>query len=139
MKTKSTLSILVSLAVTTIILVGCSDYDNGFTEKQIQFHSDFNHEFGSFDKTQDWNLAERANVTVTTSELKDINVYTEKEGSFVQVGAFKNVMGTRKLEFDVIEQTKKLVVSDGDVALRVGDTYTRREPKRMGNALRDSC
>ena len=124
MKTKSTLSILVSLAVTTIILVGCSDYDNGFTEKQIQFHSDFNHEFGSFDKTQDWNLAERANVTVTTSERKDINVYTEKEGSFVQVGAFKNVMGTRKLEFDVIEQTKKLVVSDGDVALRavVGGT-----------------
>ena len=107
-----------------MILAGCSDFDNGFTEKQIQFHSDFNHEFGSFDKTQDWNLAERANVTVTTSELKDINVYTEKDGTYVQVGAFKNVSGTRKLEFDVIEQTKKLVVSDGDVALRavVGGT-----------------
>ena len=112
------------LAVAAMILAGCSDYDNGFTEKQIQFHSDFNHEFGSFDKTQDWNLAERANVTVTTSEMKDINVYTEKDGTYVQVGAFKNVMGTRKLEFDVIEQTKKLVVSDGDVALRavVGGT-----------------
>lgn len=124
MKTQRNLSFMMPLAVAAMILAGCSDYDNGFTEKQIQFHSDFNHEFGSFDKTQDWNLAERANVTVTTSEMKDINVYTEKEGSFVQVGAFKNVSGTRKLEFDVIEQTKKLVVSDGDVALRavVGGT-----------------
>ena len=124
MKTQRNLSFMVPLAVAAMILAGCSDYDNGFTEKQIQFHSDFNHEFGSFDKTQDWNLAERANVTVTTSEMKDINVYTEKEGSFVQVGAFKNVSGTRKLEFDVIEDMNNLVVSDGDVALRavVGGT-----------------
>lgn len=118
MKTKSTLSILMSLAVTTIILVGCSDYDNGFTEKELQFNGDFTREFGSFDSTQDWNLAERANVTVTTSERKDINVYTEKEGAFVLVGAFKNVSGTQKLEFDVIEDMQNLVVSDGDVALR---------------------
>ena len=116
MKTQRNLSFMMPLAVAAMILAGCSDYDNGFTEKQIQFHSDFNHEFGSFDKTQDWNLAERANVTVTTSEMKDINVYTEKEGSFVQVGAFKNVSGTRKLEFDVIEDMNNLVVSDGDVA-----------------------
>ena len=124
MKTQRNLSFMMPLAVAAMILAGCSDYDNGFTEKQIQFHSDFNHEFGSFDKTQDWNLAERANVTVTTSEMKDINVYTEKEGSFVQVGAFKNVSGTRKLEFDVIEDMNNLVVSDGDVALRavVGGT-----------------
>lgn len=124
MKTKSTLSILMSLAVTTIILVGCSDYDNGFTEKELQFNGDFTREFGSFDSTQDWNLAERANVTVTTSERKDINVYTEKEGAFVLVGAFKNVSGTQKLEFDVIEDMQNLVVSDGDVALRavVGGT-----------------
>lgn len=124
MKTQKNLSFMVPLAVAAMILAGCSDYDNGFTEKQIQFHSDFNKEFGSFDKSQDWNLAERSNVTVTTSEMKDINVYTEKEGQYVQVAAFKNVSGTRKLEFDVIEQTKKLVVSDGDVALRavVGGT-----------------
>ena len=118
MKTKSTLSILVSLAVTTIILVGCSDYDNGFTAKELQFNGDFTREFGSFDPTQDWNLAERANVTVTTSERKDVNVYTEKDGVYVQVGAFKNVSGTKKLEFDVIEDMQNLVVSDGDVALR---------------------
>ena len=124
MKTLRSFSFIVPLAVATFALVGCSDFDNGYTEKEMKFNADFNHEFGSFDETQDWNLAERARVTVTTSELKDINVYTEKDGIYVQVGAFKNVSGTRKLEFDVIEQTKKLVVSDGDVALRavVGGT-----------------
>ena len=124
MKTQKSLSILMPLAVAAMVLVGCSDYDNGYTEKEMKFNADFSRQFGSFDETQDWNLAERANVTVNTSELKDINVYTEKEGIFVQVGAFKNVSGTRKLEFDVIEDMNNLVVSDGDVALRasVGGT-----------------
>ena len=124
MKNQKTLTILVSLVVAALILVGCSDYDNGFTEKEIQFNVDFTREFGSFDPEQDWNLAERANVTVITSERKTVNVYTEKEGIYVQVGTFKNVMGTKKLEFDVIEDMQNLVVSDGDVALRavVGGT-----------------
>lgn len=118
MKTQKTLSFMMPLAVAAMVLVGCSDYDNGYTEKEMKFNADFSRQFGSFDETQDWNLAERAAVTVTTSELKDINVYTEKEGSFVQVGAFKNVAGTKKLEFEVIEDMTNLVVSDGDVALR---------------------
>ncbi len=118
MKTQKTLSLLLPLAVASMAFVACSDYDNGYSEKEIKFNADFTKEFGSFDETQDWNLAERAAVTVTTSDLKDINVYTEKEGSFVQVGAFKNVVGTKKLEFDILEDMPNLVVSDGDVALR---------------------
>lgn len=124
MKNQTRLTILVSLVVTALTLVGCSDYDNGFTEKVIKFQSDFTEQFGSFDAQQDWNLAERASVTVITTEVKDVNVYTEKDGIYVQVGAFRNVSGTRKLEFDVIEKVKDLVVSDGEVALRayVGGT-----------------
>lgn len=124
MKKQKTLSFVVLLAVAAMILVGCNDFDNGFSEKELKFNVDFNQEFGSFDKTQDWNLAERAQVTVITSELKDISVYTEKAGSFVQVGSFKDVTGTKKLEFDVVEEMNNLVVSDGDVALRavVGGT-----------------
>ena len=118
MKNQKTLTILVSLVVAAITFVGCSDYDNGFTEKELQFNVDFTREFGSFDPEQDWNLAERANVTVVTSERKTVNVYTEKEGIYVQVGEFKNVSGTKKLEFDIIEDMQNLVVSDGDVALR---------------------
>ena len=118
MKNQKTLTILVPLVVAALTLVGCSDYDNGFTEKELQFNVDFTREFGSFDPEQDWNLAERANVTVVTSERKTVNVYTEKEGIYVQVGEFKNVSGTKKLEFDIIEDMQNLVVSDGDVALR---------------------
>lgn len=124
MKNQKNLSFMVPLTVATMILAGCSDFDNGFTEKEMKFNADFTKEFGSYDETQDWNLAERANVTVITSELKDVSVYTEKDGQYVQVGAFKNVSGTKRLEFDVIEDIKNLVVSDGDVALRavVGGT-----------------
>lgn len=118
MKNQRNLSIILPLVVAIFTLVGCSDYDNGFTAKELHFTADFTREFGSFDPTQDWNLAERAYVTVTTSERKDVNVYTEKDGIYVQVGAFKNVSGTKKLEFDVIEDMQNLVVSDGDVALR---------------------
>ena len=98
MKIQKTLLFMMPLAVAAMVLVGCSDYDNGYTEKEMKFNADFSRQFGPFD----WNLAERVAVTVTTSELKDINVYTEKEGSFVQVGAFKNVVGTKKLQFEVI-------------------------------------
>ena len=124
MKNQRNLSIILPLVVAIFTLVGCSDYDNGFTAKELHFTADFTREFGSFDPTQDWNLAERAYVTVTTSERKDVNVYTEKDGIYVQVGAFQNVSGTKKLEFDVIEDMQNLVVSDGDVALRavVGGT-----------------
>lgn len=124
MKNQKNLSKFLPLMVAVLTLMGCSDYDNGFTEKQIKFNADFSNQFGSFDETQDWNMVERACVTITTSEVKDINIYTEKDGQYVQVGAFKNVVGTKKLEFDVIEETKKLVVSNGDIALRavVGGT-----------------
>lgn len=140
MKNQTRLTILVSLVVTALTLVGCSDYDNGFTEKEMKFNADFTREFGSFDPTQDWNLAERANVTVTTSIMKDVNVYTEKDGIFVQVGAFKNVSGTRKLEFDVIEDMQNLVVSDGDVALRavVGGTVNFDDMSSVAGAVMET-
>ena len=66
MKNQKNLSFMVPLTVATMILAGCSDFDNGYTEKEMKFNADFNQEFGSYDETQDWNLAERANVTVTT-------------------------------------------------------------------------
>ena len=134
MKTNKNLSIFLPLVVAMVTLVGCSDYDNGFTEKEIQFNVDFTEQFGSFDETQDWNLAERANVTVTTSEVRDVNVYTEKDGQYVQVGAFKNVSGTKKLEFDVIESMQNLVVSNGYVGLRavVGGTVNFDDMTSVG-------
>lgn len=128
------------MAVASMTFVACSDYDNGYSEKDIKFNADFTKEFGSFDETQDWNLAERASVTVTTSDLKNINVYTEKEGSFVQVGAFKNVVGTKKLEFDMLEDMPNLVVSDGDVALRalIGGTVNFDNMTSVGGEVMET-
>ena len=106
------------IAASALVLGACSDYDNGFTEKQIQFQSDFSEQFGDFDKNQDWNLATRSAVTVVTSTPKKIDIYTEDNGSYTLVGSFENVSGQQKLEFDVPEATEQLVVSDGETALR---------------------
>lgn len=107
-----------TLLAAVMLLTACSDYDNGYSEQSIKFDAGFIKHFGSYDETQDWNLAERTSVTVVSSTAKNVAVYTEKDGTFVQVGAFKNVSGSQRLEFDVIEGTESLVVSDGEVALR---------------------
>ena len=49
MKNQKNLSKFLPLMVAVLTLMGCSDYDNGFTEKQIKFNADFSNQFGSFD------------------------------------------------------------------------------------------
>lgn len=109
---KCVLTILAALA-----FVGCSDYDNGFTEQQISFIKNFKEIYGEVDPTQDWNLAERANVTVTTSQPSNIKIYTKNNNKYKIVGDYKEVMGTRTLGFDVVEGTKDIMVSNGTNAV----------------------
>ena len=118
MNTKRLLSFLAPVAVAILSLVGCSDYDNGFNEKSFSFKKDFVETFGEIDDDQDWNLAERANVNVYTSETKDIKVYAEENGSFTLLGNYRSVSGSQTLEFDISETASNIVVSNGDTALR---------------------
>lgn len=106
--------VLTALAVLT--LAACSDYDNGYTEKQLQFIQNFKDIYGEVDPTQDWNLAERANVTVTVSKPSNIQIFAKADGRYRIVGDYKNVSGTRTLGFDVVEGTKDIMVSDGRTA-----------------------
>jgi len=39
----------MSLLVVVMTLIGCSEYDNGYTPKDIEFTRDFSREFGTFD------------------------------------------------------------------------------------------
>ena len=74
MKTRHLLTSLASVAL-ALLATGCSDYDNGFTDKELQFIADFKAEFGEIDSQQDWNLAERTKVTVTTSRTSNVKIY----------------------------------------------------------------
>ena len=120
MKSKNlnrTLSKCALTILAALTFVGCSDYDNGFTEQQISFIKNFKEIYGEVDPTQDWNLAERANVTVTTSQPSNIKIYTKNNNKYKIVGDYKEVMGTRTLGFDVVEGTKDIMVSNGTNAL----------------------
>lgn len=116
MNFKSLISNIGAISIAALSLYGCQDYDNGFTEKQIEFIRNFKEFYGEVDPTQDWNFAERANVTVTVSKPSDIQIFAKVDGRYRIVGDYKNVSGTRTLGFDVVEGTKDIMVSDGRTA-----------------------
>ena len=126
MRIKNLLSSICAASFVALSLVGCSDYDNGYTEQQLQFIQNFKEIYGEVDPTQDWNLAERAKVTVTTSTTSDIKIYAKTNGVYSLVGHYSDVSGTQTLGFDVIEGTTEIMVSNGSSAqyTTVGNSVT---------------
>ena len=136
MKIKSLLSFFVPAAMMSLMVAGCSDYDNGFTENAIKFQEDFRKAYGDIDPEQDWNLAERGTVTVSTLRESEVKIYALRGNEYVLVGDYEGVNGTRMLGFDMIEGTTSIMVSDGmiaqkcapgDVVAFSGDTRTTYE------------
>lgn len=99
-------------------MTACSDYDNGYTEKKISFQKEFINAFDDIDPEQDWNMAERSFVTVTTSRVSQVKIYALLGGTYCIVGDYANVSGTRKLGFDMLEGTESIMVSDGRTAVQ---------------------
>lgn len=118
MKMKGKTTIVMSLLVVVMTLIGCSEYDNGYTPKDIEFTRDFSRELSTFDYNQDWNLAERATVSVVTDVKKELKIYGERNGVCKQVGHFTEVEGLQKLAVDVEKGTQYIIVNDGEHALR---------------------
>ena len=116
MKVKKYLSVWAMVCAGALTLAGCSDYDNGYTENAIKFQEAFKETFGDIDPEQDWNLAERATVTVNTQTESNIKIYALEGGEYSIVGDYEGVKGTRMLGVDVIEGTRNLLVSDGRTA-----------------------
>lgn len=116
MKIKSLLSFFVPAAMMSLAVAGCSDYDNGYSEQAIKFAQDFRKTFGDIDPEQDWNLAERGTVTVSTTKESEVKIYAKTGDAFSIVGDYEGVKGTRMLGFDMVEGTKEIVVTDGATA-----------------------
>ncbi|MBR1668923.1 MAG: DUF4842 domain-containing protein [Bacteroidaceae bacterium] len=113
MKIKSYLTALVPAAIAALMATGCSDYDNGYTEAKLKFIKDFQEAFGDIDPEQDWNLAERATVTVNVSTPSEIKIYALRGEEYCIVGDYENVSGSQVLGFDMLEGTESVLVSDG--------------------------
>ena len=87
MRTKNLFSGICAASVAALSLVGCSDYDNGYTEKSIIYDKQFTDRFGQIDPNQDWNLvrqlakASREGETrATTSETVYSGIHQSTHG-----------------------------------------------------------
>ena len=118
MKIKSLLSFFVPAALMSLVVASCSDYDNGFTESAIKFTEEFRKAYGDIDPEQDWNLADRATVTVTTMKESEVKIYALQGNEYVIVGDYEGITGTRVLGIDLIEGTTRLIVTDGVTAVQ---------------------
>lgn len=141
MKIKSLLSFFVPAAMMSLAVAGCSDYDNGYSEQAIKFAQDFRKTFGDIDPEQDWNLAERGTVTVSTMKESEVKIYALTGDEYTIVGDYEGVKGTRMLGFDMVEGTKEIVVTDGATAQKTvpggvvtfgGTRFTVHEGTREG-------
>ncbi len=119
MKSKGIFLGLMSAAIVLLLMASCSDYDNGYTESAIKFSEEFKKAYGDIDPEQDWNLAERATVTVSVVKSSNIKIYAQKGAEYAIVGDYANVSGTRVLGFDMVEGTESIMVSDGVTAQTV--------------------
>lgn len=111
---------LLSLGVAA---TACSDEDFGYTKEQISFAKNFRSIYTEVDQTQDWNLAERADVTVSVEGTAQVMIYAKERGEYRLVGDYADVTGTTTLYVDVIEGTTDLLVTDGShgVFCKVGE------------------
>ena len=116
MKMKSLLSFFVPAAMMSLMVAGCSDYDNGYDSNAIKFAQEFRKTFGDIDPEQDWNLAERGTVTVSTMKESEVKIYALTGDEYTIVGDYQGVKGTQMLGFDMVEGTKSILVTDGVTA-----------------------
>ncbi len=116
MKIKSLLSFFVPAAMLSLGVASCSDYDNGYDAASIKFAQEFRKTFGDIDPEQDWNLAERGTVTVSTMKESEVKIYALTGDEYTIVGDYQGVKGTQMLGFDMVEGTKSILVTDGVTA-----------------------
>lgn len=104
------------VCLATVSLAACQDYDGGFSEtkiKEAQYTKNFENAFGKIDPTQDWNLATRGTVTVAADPGSEIKIYAKVDGTYKIVGDYENFSGNGTLNFDMLEGTTDLLVTNG--------------------------
>ena len=111
MKTKTLISNAGAAFIVALSIVGCQDYDNGFTDKEIAFQEAFKKEFGEIDPEQDWNLATRGTLHVDVNKETNVKIYSGSPTSKSSVlMANYTVSAPSDLGFDMPEGTEQVYV-----------------------------
>lgn len=146
MKFKNVFAAALPLLAVAGAVVSCNDYDNGYSEKALVYAQEFETTYGSVDPDQDWNLAMRGSVTVTVAKPSKVTIYALVNGIYSIVGDYADVTATQKLEFDVLEGTTQLIVTDGTQGIHTtvggsvsfgGGSQAHTRAANYGNNLKD--
>lgn len=101
------LVLAVGIAALMFSVSGCSDYDNGFTEKDIEFGKDFESIFGLADPKQDWSMANVVKVNTAVS-----GSYLEIYSGAPAIATSKLLLSTKldgsALAFNVVDGTEQV-------------------------------
>lgn len=97
-------ALIVSVA---LLAASCTDFDNGWEQKRIEFVNSFENEFGNIDPNHTWNTAAQGVISVDVPEGKNYTVkmytanprYSDKKA--YMIGEFKNVDGGKLMTFNV--------------------------------------
>ena len=134
------------MAALCFFVASCSDYDNGLTEKDIEFGKDFESIFGEADPKQDWSMGKliKVNMAVSGTHLElysgapviatsKLLVSTKLEDSPV---TFNVVDGVEQV-YAIVKNVKGEIVVQGfydikDESVTITDNPTR---KKMAKGL----
>lgn len=83
-------------------ITGCTDFDNGFTSRELSYNENFESMFTTVDPNQNWNTATRASIDVNIAFEGEytVKVYTANprysENEVYLLGQYDNVSAGRK-------------------------------------------
>lgn len=103
----------VTFAAVALQLTSCTDYTNGLTPEQIALSEAFRRDFGDFDKENDFNLAQRGEVTVTPNGNREVCVYKKAANGYQLIARYDDVTSTRTLGFDIPKGETEILVANG--------------------------
>lgn len=112
------LKALSTLAMGTVLLVGCTEEDYGFSGKDIAYEKEFNTQFPNVDPAHNWCTVQARELQVKTSQSSDICVYDESGTQLL--AHYYNINGADRIVFDLEVNAHRVLVSDGSTVLKVG-------------------
>lgn len=117
------------------MISACTDFNNWYTEEQLAYEASFQKEFGNFDPTNDFNLAQRGEVTVTPNGNREVCVYKKAANGYQLIARYDDVTSTRTLGFDIPKgETEILVVNGSETQVTtIGGNVTFGSATRAGN------
>lgn len=108
---------ILSLLATGLAVVGCQDFENGFSAQEIknaEYAAHFEKVFGTPDPNQDWSMAQSVGVSINVPSMRagEVTVYTNSPlGSNCKIlGQAKVTDGIAKLNIDVVKGTTSVYV-----------------------------